>query len=100
MRIRTLGIALLPWFFALASASRADTIITREGSSYSGQFLGAKAARSGLRTRAGSDTRSRPQCAVAGLHVCKRHRQMAAEELLTAKTAKEGGSARSEGAHC
>ena len=33
---------MLPLFLALASASWADTIITREGSSYSGQFLGAK----------------------------------------------------------
>ena len=33
---------MLPLFLALASASWADTIITREGSSYSGQFLGTK----------------------------------------------------------
>jgi hypothetical protein len=53
MRIRTLGVALLPWFFALASASRADTIITREGSSYSGQFLGAKAGTIGFTDTSG-----------------------------------------------
>jgi hypothetical protein len=42
MRIRTWGIAMLPLVLGLASVSCADTIITREGASYSGQFLGVK----------------------------------------------------------
>ncbi|HYK49648.1 MAG TPA: hypothetical protein VEU94_07975, partial [Terriglobales bacterium] len=42
MRVKTWSVAMLPLFLALASASWADTIITREGSSYSGQFLGTK----------------------------------------------------------
>jgi hypothetical protein len=43
MRIRTWGIAMPALLLGLASLSWADTIITREGASYSGQFLGAKA---------------------------------------------------------
>jgi hypothetical protein len=51
MRIRALGIAVLSLFLALAS--RADTIITHEGSSYSGQFLGAKASTIGFTDTSG-----------------------------------------------
>ncbi|HST09164.1 MAG TPA: hypothetical protein VLL05_02210 [Terriglobales bacterium] len=39
MRIRIWGVAIL---LGLAAVASADTIITREGASYSGQFLGAK----------------------------------------------------------
>lgn len=42
MRIATGGMVVLAIVLAIGSLASADTIITREGASYSGQFLGAK----------------------------------------------------------
>jgi hypothetical protein len=71
------------WAFVLlvAAVCSADTIITREGASYSGSFLGAKDAAIGFTDTVGSGI-SRSATSVAGVHLGERHRDPTQREGL------------------